>query len=155
MSRKSSKNGASPLTVFVIRKIAALLNILTAKKSAFSTNLFDCIKPVRIMAKAYGLQSFSITCTSNGEIDGCKLRRFDIFWFIVHFTLSIALSALNYSYLTPADDTWSMVLLSGMQIFLILALLLAALSIALDILNRKRLIKMLKNINDFDKQVNV
>lgn len=47
-----------------------------------------------------------------------------------------------------------MVLLSGMEFFLISAILLAAVSIVLDILNRNRLIEMLQKIHQFDKQVN-
>lgn len=131
----------------------ALLSTVTTpfKKS---TNFFDCVKLVRFVARLYGLLSFSLNYTSNREIKNCQLRVFDIFYAIIHIILCLVSSVLTFMYFTAPKNIWAMVLLSGMEFFLISAILLAAVSIVLDILNRNRLIEMLQKIHRFDKQVN-
>lgn len=116
-------------------------------------NIFDTVKPIRFLARTFGLLSFSVNYTSCGEIESCEIRALDVVCFTVYFTLTIALSVMNYIFLTPAEDIWSKVLLLTYEIFLISALLLAAFCMACDLVNRHRLLALLKKINTFDKQV--
>lgn len=119
-----------------------------------STNFFDCIKPIRIAARPFGLLSFSINYTPNGTIVSCQLRAFDIFYAVMHIILNLVFLVLIFVYFSAPNNMWDMILLSGMEFFLVSALLLAAVSIALDILNRNRLIEMLQKIHRFDEMVN-
>lgn len=119
-----------------------------------TTNFFDCVKLIRFVARIYGLLSFSIDYTPNREIENCQLRVFDVFYAVMHIILCLVSSVLTFMYFTTPKNIWAMVLVFGMEFFLISAILLAAVSIALDILNRNRLIAMLQKINLFDKQVN-
>lgn len=118
-----------------------------------STNFFDCIKPIRFVARLYALLSFSINYTPNGEIKDCQLRVFDIIYALTHIILCLVSSALTVMHFNAPENIWAMVLLSGMEFILISAILMAAVSIVLDILNRNRFIAMLQKIHQFDKQV--
>lgn len=81
------------------------------------------------------------------------LSVFDIFCFTVFITMSISFSVLNLLHLNISEDTGSMTLLFGSQIFLVITLLLAVISITVDVFNRNRLVEILKSINSFDKEV--
>lgn len=120
-----------------------------------STNLFDSIKSLRFVARIYGLLSFSINCTTNGEIKNCELRVFDILYAMMHIVMCLASSLLTFVYFNGPQDIWGMILLSGMEFLLISAVLLGSVSIVLDMLNRNRIIEMLQKIQQFDKQVNL
>lgn len=119
-----------------------------------ATNFFDCVKLIRFVARLYGLLSFSINYTPNREIKNCQLRVFDISYAVMHIILCLVSSVLTFMHFTAPTNIWGMILLFGMEFFLISAILLAAVSIALDIFNRNRLIGMLQKIHQFDKQVN-
>lgn len=118
-----------------------------------TTNFFDCVKLIRIVARFYGLLSFSINYTSNREIKNCHLRAIDIIYALTHVVMCLVSTVLTVVYFIPPQNIWGMVLLSGMEFLLISAILMAAVSIMLDILNRNRLIEMLQKIHQFDKQV--
>lgn len=118
-----------------------------------STNFFDCVKLLRFVARCYGLLSFSINYTSNREIKNCELRAFDLIYALTHIIMCLASFVFTLEYFTAPQNIWGMILLFGMEFLLISAILMAAVSIVLDILNRNRLIEMLQKIQQFDKLV--
>lgn len=132
--------------------MASVVTITTPDRK--STNFFDCLKPIRILARIYGLLSFSINLTPNGEIADSQLNPFDIFYAMTHITVCLVCAVLIFVYFTVPNNVWAMIFLSSMEFFLISAILLAAVSIALDIFNRNRLIAMLQKIHQFDEEVN-
>lgn len=86
-------------------------------------------------------------------MESCHLCVFDIFYATFHISVCLVLSVLTLMYFTIPENMWDMILLSGMEFFLHSTLILAAIFIALDILNRNRLIEMLRKIQQFDNQV--
>lgn len=132
-------------------KMALLVIVKTPNQKL--TNFFDCVQPICVLARIYGLLSFSISYAPNGEIENCRLRVVNIFYAMLNITLCLVSSVLNFMHLIAPENEWGMIFLYGMHFFLISATLLAAVSIALDIINRNRLIEMLQKINHADKQV--
>lgn len=142
----------------MLKQISSKINIRSKRRRSSNKidmppNFFDTVKPVRFMARTFGLLSFSVNYTSSGEMDSCEIRVLDVICFTVYFFMSLILSVMNNLFITPAEDIWSMVLLFTLELFFILALLLAAFCMAADIFNRHRLVALLKKINTLDKQV--
>lgn len=116
-------------------------------------NFFDCIKPIRKAARLFGLLSFTVNYAPNGTIESCQLRAFDIIYAAFHIAVCSVTFVLICVYFSFSDNVWDMVILSGMEFFIVSALFIAAVSIALDIFNRNRLIEMLQKIHQFDTTV--
>lgn len=141
--------------------LTPLLNSSTPPKTASplqtvvpsSSNISESVKIAYRAARIYGLLPYTINYNSNGEIDSCSVRAFDILWFIITVTTSVTFSVFGFFALTPTADIRTTVLLLGGRIILIGSVLLTAISIVLDELNRHRIVDMLKTITFFDKEV--
>lgn len=117
------------------------------KKTTFS----DSIYQVYITARCYGLLPFSFTY-KNGVVVAARVGTLDILLFITSLAFYMALI-----YLTPYRNKWissiSPILVHEHYIQLIIGLVRTILSIVLDMCNRKRIARIIVDVNTFDEQV--
>lgn len=120
------------------------------------TNFFDCVKPAYETSKKFGLMTFSIRYTANNEMEGTYVRSIDIVIFIISVLSYLVLGCLFVIFIIPISvlDFKTTVLLQSKQIFLTVSIFLCVISTIINMLNRHRLIEIVKMINTFDKEVN-
>lgn len=121
------------------------------RKKAF--NLFDCIKPTYIAARVFGQLPFTIHCNSNGELTRASVGAFDVLWFIGAIILNLVCVYFTLSSLQISFVIESSVLLNGSRLITIFGFLMAPIFIVLDMINRNRLVKILRDLSNFDDNV--
>lgn len=113
-------------------------------------NFYDCIQPACRISRIFGLFPFSISFDSADQVQA-KVGIFNAVWFICSIVINTVLSCIVLS--SPNDESDSQVLLLFDWLFWIFGPLMLALSIALDMLNRNRLQKIVSNFMEFDQNV--
>lgn len=124
------------------------------KRTRRAANFCDTVRPVYIVSRIFGLMPFTLHHHANGHIDRSSVGLFDIFWFIG--AIAINLTMIYYtvlSLLEPSFTLESSILQDGSRVLSICAMVMIVLSIALDMFNRKRLVKILKDLTAYDKNV--
>lgn len=117
-------------------------------------NVLHAFQPIYYFSRCAGLWPFTIEYNSSGSIERARVHLFDILWFLT--SICLYLTALYYAY----EDLRNQVESGGHFFYTVVfnvnnmpPILFGAVSIALDMLNRNRLIKILKKFLIFDKEV--
>lgn len=114
-------------------------------------NFFYGFRPIQHVSRIFGLWPFSIEINSNGTIKKVRLRPWDILWAIL--TICLYLSAASIFIIGIMHSNGVKILHVGFFLIRIIGTLTAALTIVMNIINRHRLIGMLKQFAHFDNDV--
>lgn len=111
--------------------------------------------PVYNFSRAVGLWPFSIRHNSKGEIQSARISRVDGVWFLI--SICFHLHAIFYFYLNMVDlkDSNKSILTFSIlfDLFKMKSLLIGAVGIILDMLNRNKLASILGKFIIFDNEV--
>lgn len=114
------------------------------------------IMPIHIISRIFGLVPFGIARSPNGEVEGARVNKFDILWFVVSILLYLFLA---YSYIDTNElqfsSNESFILTAGDNVLIALGLVSAAVVIVMDMYNRSRIVEILKQFILFDKRVSL
>lgn len=127
-----------------------------AIKKSFSRQMdfWDGFKPIYYFSRVFGLLPFSIRRDTNGEIQEPKVKKIDGLWFLLTIVVLLRASHFSHRYISAFNSSSQMyvsVLLDNFH--LVLSLIFGAVMIALDMLNRFKLVKLWKLFIIFDKEV--
>lgn len=125
-------------------------------KKSFSRKMdfWDGFKPVYYFSRAFGLLPFSIRRDANGEVQEPTVNKIDGVWFLFTIVVFLTASQFSHRYISAFNSSSQMyvsVLLDNFR--LVLSLIFGAVMIALDMLNRFKLVKLWKLFIIFDKEV--
>ncbi|XP_055325793.1 uncharacterized protein LOC129579645 [Sitodiplosis mosellana] len=155
MKKSTTKeSGSSKTSLQTIKKSPSQTSKNTTPK-ATSMTIFDCAIPVYEISKKFGLMIFPINYTVNGEMECSELRFKDIFWFIFSVSWSSVFGFLSASFLIPvtAQDVETSILIRSIRVLLTIGSFLCSISTVINMLNRHRLVDILKMLNAFDKEI--
>lgn len=113
-------------------------------------------RPLYYISRIFGYMPFSIVCDSNDSIKGPKIRLFDSIWFIIAMSVYISSAIMilqNVEYPEIQSNIVMTVLKSSDHLVLAFMLIFGAVIIVMDMLNRFKLVDILKDINTFDEEV--
>lgn len=118
-------------------------------------DFYDSVKPVLIISRVFGLLPFTLHRNTQGFIQKSKIYVFDVFWLIltiiVNLTLAIVYLPSIYETIDNTIDK-SILFASGKIVFLF-SLLKVVVEVLLDLLNRNRFVKIVKDFVKFDESV--
>lgn len=112
--------------------------------------------PIYYFSRVTGLLPFTIARNSNGEIQMPSVSRLDRLWFVVSICLHLSLICIllpSFNELKKVLTRQQFILIYCDQLRLVLSLIFGALTIAMDMCNRFKLVALLKKITIFDKEV--
>lgn len=111
-------------------------------------------KPVYILCRIFGFMPFTIAYDANGAIRTARIGVIDFIWFIISIGmyLSSALYFVIYVRRLPIPNKRA-TLVYGTRFIVLFRKLFNCLCIVIDMCNRFKLVKILKNINIFDDKV--
>lgn len=128
--------------------------VIPEEQSKIPVTLYDCIKPVYFVSRMCGLMPFSIRCDSNGQVQEARVGPFDALWFIGAITTNLALIVFTVTLLREQPIANEFLILHlGSRVLTIAAYVGIIFAIILDMVHRKGLIKILKDLLTFDKNV--
>lgn len=162
MIQFNSQNTAPKSTNLNVNFIAHSSNLDSSavqKKMLHSkTNKFaSSLRPMYSFSRCFGLLPYSIVINSNGDIQGTKLGAFNLLWFIISVCFYLILAYVCYrdigsvQHFRNRSESYAVVL--GDYLILIQGLIYCALVIIFDMINRFKLISILKDFADFDNEV--
>lgn len=114
---------------------------------------YHSIQPVYSISRIFGLLPFTVRYSSNGYMDKAKVRFFDIIWFIFMIIVNLSLTYQMRIKLQLMIENDTSILFASARMIILLNFVKVAVSSVLDMLNRNRLVKMLKDFLKFDKSV--
>lgn len=114
-------------------------------------NFFYGFRPIQYMSRIFGLWPFSIETDPSGIIQKFHMRPYDILWAIL--TLALYLTVTSIFVRNIMETRIIIVLHFGFFMIRIVGLSTAALTIVMNIINRHKLIGMLKQFANFDNAV--
>lgn len=110
--------------------------------------------PVYYFSRVLGLLPYSFMCDSEGELQAPQVDLIDGIWFLLSMFIYVLAAFTNYQMIKmPKQIAISSPLYFGHYTLLIQGLLICAISIAMDMFNRKKFVTVLKTFIDFDKEV--
>lgn len=119
-------------------------------------NFFYSFRPVYYFSRTFGFLPFSIVYDSNGSIQIPKIRVFDSLWFTIAmsvYILSAVIVLQNTESPEDGSNIESVILKITDYILLVSMLFFGAVIIGMDMINRFKLVEILKDINTFDEEV--
>lgn len=127
------------------------------KQSKRVENYFDCIKPVYVASRIFGFLPFTINHDSRGEVMKASISVFDAVWLIVSITANLTgiYYVLSHSLKQLFAIKESPILFDICRAIAVSGFVLTIISICLDMINRNRLIEIIKDFTKFDKQVKI
>lgn len=117
-------------------------------------NFSHSFRPTYIVSRIFGLMPFSIVYYPNGDVDRPRVSIFDGLWFAVSlclYTCGIYVASAYQIYSQPTSKM-SVVLIIGFSVCSLLGLLLGYISIFSDMVNRFKLIDIVRNFTIFDQE---
>lgn len=147
-------------TIAVVPEIDSLNRIAKVKKNSHSRrfNFSSSMMPAYFFSRAFGLLPFSIVRDSRGEAQAARVYLLDFLWFFISMLIYFLLTIYVYfdvESLGPSQTiSESYILIVGEPALIIFGMIYGAMVIVMDMLNRNRLVDVLKKFTDFDKEVN-
>lgn len=110
--------------------------------------------PIYYFSRILGLIPYSFICDSEGELQAPRINLIDGIWFLLSICIYLLAAFTNYQTIAlPKEMKIASALYFGHYALLILGLVISAISIAMDMWNRNKLVAILKAFNEFDKEV--
>lgn len=131
-------------------KTIATVNIASMRTSNFEHSF----RPLYCFSRFAGLWPFSIIRDANGIIQSTSIGLFDVFWSLFIIFLNFAVSLNVYKKLKAQHENNAIdIQYVVFAIFEISSFLFTIIRISLDLINRDKLVNVLKRFNTFDKKV--
>lgn len=140
-----SENPFTPDLLFVVKK----------KVRASKIDFAHSISPLYYFSRAIGFLPYSIVFNSNNEIIKCRVSVLDLLWFVISIVFYLCFAIFYYAaseYLKIGREV--SILYVGDTILIVFGLIYGAIVIIIDMINRNRIVDILKRIYIFDKEVN-
>lgn len=110
--------------------------------------------PVYIFSRVFGLMPFSVARDSDGSIQKPRVKIIDLVWFLISICSCLTLAFYELQIVKlPQDPHNSQLLILGDNVIIVLGLAFNALVIVMNMLNRKRLVEILRKFTIFDQRV--
>lgn len=128
----------------------------TKRRHTKIMNFGSVFRPLYFLSRIFGFASFSISTKSKGEIQNPKIYFYDGLWFltVILMYLVFAYDTLN-TFRTSKQflnqKTWVMVVCA--RLTEVLSFIHGILAIIMNVVNRFKLMNMVKMYNRFDKEV--
>lgn len=112
------------------------------------------LRPIYKFSRAFGLMPFTIVVDAKCNFKGTRVRTLDIIWFIISISLCLVMAIVYYQTieLTKGQNV-STILVFGDAMIVIVGLMYTCVIIIMDMINRNKLIAILKMLNNFDNEV--
>lgn len=117
-------------------------------------NFYYCFQPIFIISRIFGLLPFTIHSDLRGNIERVKIGALNVLWLVISIVFNMILMCIMKYSSRNKLDFGSPVLYLADQLIWISGFLIMVISMALDVFNRNRLLKILRNLIAFDKYVN-
>lgn len=131
-----------------------ILHIKSPKTQRFKGVGFnDAIRSAHRISRIFGQLPFSVKYKSNDEIDGTHVGIFDLIWFCISIAIYLYFFRTIWMTFDLSGDFQSLIIFLISRLILLADLLLSAIAIILDMLNRNRLVGILKELKVFDVEV--
>lgn len=116
-------------------------------------NFFYGFRPIQYFSRIFGLWPFSIDCylNPNGMVQKSHLRPCDILWASLSMALYLAAAIIFMRKLARSDTIF--ILSFGFYMIRVVSLLTVAATIVMNIINRNKLIAIIKQFARFDMEV--
>lgn len=114
----------------------------------------DMLHSVYRTSRLFGQLPFSIKYKTNEEIYGSYIGFFDAIWFLISITIYLSFFYLTCTTIDLTGNIQSMLIFIISRLILMADLLLSASAVIFDMINRSRLIKIVKDLKRFDDEVN-
>lgn len=112
------------------------------------------LRPIYYFSRAVGLLPFSFIRNSHGEIQEARVTLTDCLWFVISICLYLFMAYICYEGVElPRDPNQSFILIIGDSVLIILGLAYSAVAVAVDMFNRSKIVSVLKNLTEFDREV--
>lgn len=129
-----------------------LANANVASKRKF--NFEHAFRPIYHFSRLAGLWPFSIIHDSNGTIQRARIGPFNIMWSILIICLNLVSLLDTYRDLRAQQGKNTIrIYVAAFTVFQFGSFLFTTIRISLDLINRKRLIGILRAFNTFDSEV--
>lgn len=115
-------------------------------------NFAKSLRPIYIFCRAFGLMSFTIVLDENQNFKGTRVRPRDIVLCTIAISLCIMMAVVYYQTIEQPKGQ-SVVLVFGDALLIIAGLIYACTVIIMNMINRSKLIAILKSLNNFDNSV--
>lgn len=141
------------LKVRTIRSSKMASALPKQRKSA--SNFYDCLRPTFAISRGFGLITFSLHLNSDGNLEKTTFGLHNGIRFAASALVNLLLLYLT-QYLPKSKKRFETpVLKLTYRLYRFLTYLSVFVAVGLDLFNRKRLLKILKDFTAFDKNVNV
>lgn len=133
------------------------IDLKFVKKKAFpkETDFVKSIRPIYYFSRVFGFLPFSIEFDSKGEVQNARISAFDFLWFVIviGFHLVLAFICLQKQDSPKFNLNLSYILFLGDYILIILGLIYGAEARLMDMCNRSKFVRIVRQFDDFDKEV--
>lgn len=117
-------------------------------------NFEYCIRPIYYISRVCGLLPFSVTRNLNRDIEAPRMNTFDRLFFTLSICWYLFLTYTSFCHIQHWQSlNISHVLTIGNYSLLMIGLIFGVLTITMDMLNRNRLVDILKKFIIFDQNV--
>lgn len=109
--------------------------------------------PMYRFSRTFGLMPFTLVADAKGNVRA-QIRLFDILWFILCIYLCLMMAFVYYQNIQlPKGQHASSVLAYGNAFLTMLGLVYVITAVIMDMINRFKLIAILRMLNSFDNEV--
>lgn len=134
---------------------STIMIFLPADQQKKRLNFYDCIHPMIVVSRVFGLVPFKFKLNANGEPESTSVSSMDIVRFVGSLTVNLLVSYLvQYSSRSKRSFECTILILMY-HFFRFFSYLNLLLLINLDMMNRNRVLEMLQDFVSFDKNVNL
>lgn len=142
-----------PLSLLKLKTPLAPTQIGAENVTKKTLTFYHSIQPVYIISRIFGLLPFTVLYNSNGYMHKAKVRLLDLIWFVFMIIVNFGLTYKMVTKVQRMIDGDTSILFASGRLIILLNFVKVAVASILDMLNRNRLVKMLKDFLKFDKSV--
>lgn len=130
------------------------IDLREIKVKSNEINFALSLRPVYRFSRAFGLMPFTIILDEKLNFKEVRVRPLDVAWFIISIILCLVMAIVYYQTTElPTDQNVSSILVIGDAMLIIIGLFYTSSIIIMDMLNRFKIIGILKMLNNFDNKV--
>lgn len=130
------------------------LRKLFSRSPSRPKHFYYSVRPIVVVSRCYGLNPFSYETNVYGEVHRIKITFSDSVWFIVavgmYLSVAIILSTQTHF---PAEFKSVFLLVLGDRMLAVHGLVMCAVSIIMDMMNRDRILQNVQRFQAFDTEV--
>lgn len=129
-------------------------NLQKIRMDSNEVNFSLSLRPIYQFSRIFGLMPFTIVLDAKNNFQKVHVRPFDVFRFVTAIFLCTVMAFIYYQHIeVPQGQNISSILVFGDATLFILGLIYVCFVIVMDMMNRFKLIAILKMLNNFDNEV--